>query len=78
MLLSKGGFTLLEMLIAVSVFATAATMSAGTLLAVSDAQQKILTLRITQDNSVMFLILWGRKSAPERRTIAVPALRISA
>ncbi len=47
--LSKG-FTLLEMLIAVSVFATAATMSAGTLLAVSDAQQKILTLRITQDN----------------------------
>jgi len=47
---SKGGFTLLEMLIAVSVFTTVATMSAGTLLAVSDAQQKILTLRITQDN----------------------------
>ncbi len=47
---SKGGFTLLEMLIAVSVFATVATMSVGTLLAVSDAQQKILTLRITQDN----------------------------
>ncbi len=44
------GFTLLEMLIAVSVFSTVATMSVGTLLAVSDAQQKILTLRITQDN----------------------------
>lgn len=44
------GFTLLEMLIAVSVFATVATMSVGTLLAVSDAQQKILTLRVTQDN----------------------------
>ena len=38
------------MLIAISVFATVATMSVGTLLAISDAQQKILTLRITQDN----------------------------
>ncbi len=44
------GFTLLEMLVAVSVFATVVTMSIGTLLAVSDAQQKILTLRITQDS----------------------------
>jgi len=44
------GFTLLEMLVAVSLFVTAATMSLGTILSVSDAQQKILTLRITQDS----------------------------
>ena len=46
----NSGFSLFEMLIAVSVFAAAATIGVGTLLAISEAQQKIFTSRVTQDN----------------------------
>lgn len=46
----KRGFSLIEMLVAVSLFATSATISIGTILAVSEAQQKVLSLRIVQDN----------------------------
>ncbi len=44
------GFTLIEMLVATAVFATSATIAVSALLATSDAQQKILSLRIIQDN----------------------------
>ncbi len=44
------GFSLIEILVAVSVFAVATTISTGALMSVADAQQKILALRIVQDN----------------------------
>lgn len=44
------GFSLIEMLVAIVVFATSATIAVGALLATSDAQQKILSLKIVQDN----------------------------
>lgn len=47
---NDSGFSLIEMLVAVAVFSTAATIGAGALLSVSDAQQKILSLRVVQDN----------------------------
>jgi prepilin-type N-terminal cleavage/methylation domain-containing protein len=48
--MKKGGFTLVEMLVAVGVFAMAVTIGGGALIVASDAQQKILALRIVQDN----------------------------
>jgi prepilin-type N-terminal cleavage/methylation domain-containing protein len=56
-----GGFTLIEMLVAVSVFATIATISTGALLSVSDAQQKILALRIVQDNLSYVFDIMGKE-----------------
>jgi prepilin-type N-terminal cleavage/methylation domain-containing protein len=44
------GFSLIEILVAVSIFAVAAVISSGALLSASEAQQKILSLRIVQDN----------------------------
>ncbi len=44
------GFSLIEILVAVSVFAIAAVISSEALLSASDAQQKILSLRVVQDN----------------------------
>lgn len=55
------GFTLLEMVVAVGVFAVAATIAGGVLLNVSDAQQKILTLRVTQDNLNYALDVMGKE-----------------
>jgi len=46
----KHGFSLIEILVAVSVFSVAATISTGALMSITDAQQKILALRIVQDN----------------------------
>lgn len=51
----------MEMLVAVSVFAVAATISVGALLATRDAQQKILALRITQDNLSYALDVIGKE-----------------
>lgn len=47
---SDKGFSLIEMLVAVAVFATSATIASNALVAASDAQQKILSLKIVQDN----------------------------
>ena len=44
------GFSLIEILVAVSLFTVAATISIGALISITDAQQKTLALRITQDN----------------------------
>ncbi len=46
----NSGFTLIEMIVAVSIFAIAASIAMGALLSVSDAQQKVLALRVVQDN----------------------------
>lgn len=59
--MKKEGFSLLEMLVALSVFAVAATVSAGALLNISDAQQKILALRVTQDNLNYALDVIGKE-----------------
>ncbi len=47
---ANNGFSLIEILVAVSVFSVAVTISMGALMSISDAQQKILALRIVQDN----------------------------
>ncbi len=60
--MKKQGFTLIEMLVAVAVFASVATISSGALLAVSDAQQKILSLRIAQDNLSYALDIIGKEA----------------
>ncbi len=44
------GFSLIELIVAISLFSVAATIGTGALLSVSDAQQKVLALRIVQDN----------------------------
>jgi len=56
-----GGFSLIEILIAVSIFAVAATISAGALMSVTDAQQKVLALRIVQDNLSYALDTMGKE-----------------
>ncbi len=56
-----GGFTLIEVLVAVSVFAVVATISTGALMSISDAQQKILSLRIVQDNLSYALDTMGKE-----------------
>lgn len=59
--IKNSGFSLLEMLVALSVFAVAASVSAGALLNISDAQQKILALRVTQDNLNYALDVMGKE-----------------
>ncbi len=44
------GFSLIEILVAVSIFTVAATIITGALMSLTDAQQKTLALRIVQDN----------------------------
>ncbi len=46
----RAGLSLIELLVASAIFAVCATIAVGALLAVSDAQQKIVASRITQDN----------------------------
>jgi prepilin-type N-terminal cleavage/methylation domain-containing protein len=55
------GFSLIEMLVAVAVFAVMATISAGALLNASDSQQKILAIRVTQDNLNYALDVIGKE-----------------
>lgn len=50
MKIQNSGFSLIEMLVAVAVFGISATIASSALVAASDAQQKILSLRIVQDN----------------------------
>jgi len=55
------GFLLIEILVAVSIFAVAATISAGALMSMTDAQQKVLALRIVQDNLSYALDTMGKE-----------------
>lgn len=55
------GFSLIEILVAVSIFAVAATISTGALMSVTDAQQKVLALRIVQDNLSYFFDTMGKE-----------------
>ncbi len=55
------GFSLIEILVAVSVFAAAAVISSGALLSASDAQQKILSLRVVQDNLSYVFDIMGKE-----------------
>ncbi len=55
------GFTLIEMLVAVSIFAVAAVISSGVLLSASDAQQKILSLSVVQDNLSYVFDIMGKE-----------------
>jgi len=57
----NGGFSLIEILIAVSIFAVAATISAGALMSITDAQQKVLALRVVQDNLSYALDTMGKE-----------------
>ncbi len=58
---SSSGFSLIEILVAVSLFAVAATISTGALMSITDAQQKILALRIVQDNISYALDVMGKE-----------------
>lgn len=44
------GFTLLEMIVALGIFAIAATLATGSLLSLTDAQKKAFSLQSTYDN----------------------------
>lgn len=55
------GFTLIEMLVAVAIFGTMASVAAGVLLNVSDAQRKILALRVAHDNLNYALDVIGKE-----------------
>ncbi len=55
------GFSLIEILVAVSIFTVAATISIGALMSITDAQQKILALRIVQDNLSYALDTMGKE-----------------
>ena len=55
------GFSLIEILVAVSIFAVAATISVGALISLTDAQQKILALRVVQDNLSYALDTMGKE-----------------
>ena len=58
---ANNGFSLIEILVAVSIFAVAATISTGALMSLTDAQQKILALRIAQDNLSYALDTMGKE-----------------
>ncbi|MFH0803906.1 MAG: prepilin-type N-terminal cleavage/methylation domain-containing protein [Candidatus Tagabacteria bacterium] len=60
------GFSLIEILVAVSIFAVAAVISSGALLSASDAQQKILSLRVVQDNLSYALDIIGKEARTGR------------
>jgi prepilin-type N-terminal cleavage/methylation domain-containing protein len=55
------GFSLIEMLVAVGVFAIVVTISSGVLISMSDAQQKILSLHIVQDNLSYAFDIMGKE-----------------
>ncbi len=57
----NAGFSLIEMIVALAVFASAAIISIGAMLSMNDAQQKILALRVAQDNLSYALDTMGKE-----------------
>ncbi len=57
---NKKGFTLIEMIVALGVFAIAALISTSSLLALTNAQKKALVFESTQDNMRFALETMGR------------------